>query len=334
MAKAELAMDGGSSRELGAKLRAAARDNLLGDARATFRSGEPRASLDGAHAPIDAYVRMVADRLASGGRDLGHEGVRVPFITKRIGNDEYAVIELESLVAKASDDDDGCGGGGGGFDDAEEEMVSVYHPHSLVHLQSGDVFSLNPDGSPDASEGVRASATQPASLDAALGQTGLLRFFGGSVCEYVLGLGVDVDAASAFGETALLQAARLAHVELCRWLVVDAGADANRCTLAGASALMLAAESGSEEHIEILQMLVQSGAGVNHANAWGASALHVAAFRGSTHVAKVLLELGADKALTDAKGKTPLDYAHEDTCYRGSDNKLHYSADLEALLAV
>lgn len=66
------------------------------------------------------------------------------------------------------------------------------------------------------------------------------------------------------------------------------------------------ARTAQTEHIATL---VSLGADVNRQTALGATALHYAAARGDRHSVKVLIDSGADPSLQDRQGRTPCDWA-------------------------
>jgi TonB family protein len=66
---------------------------------------------------------------------------------------------------------------------------------------------------------------------------------------------------------------------------------------------MCALEGG---HEEIVEMLLAAGASLDRQNQAGETALHLAARHGRTASARLLLRAGADFALRDAEGRTPL----------------------------
>jgi len=92
---------------------------------------------------------------------------------------------------------------------------------------------------------------------------------------------------------------------LCHWSVtqlLDAGADANAVAPDGKTALMWHASES-----EIAALLIERGADVHATDDDGQSALHIAATWGEPESVKLLLAAGADPALEDNAGKTPID---------------------------
>ncbi|AUH63696.1 ankyrin repeat domain-containing protein [Paracoccus zhejiangensis] len=158
-----------------------------------------------------------------------------------------------------------------------------------------------------------------------------------------LATGTPADTRNTKGETALLIATHLNHVEAARALI-EAGADVNakdgiedtpylyagarghleilRLTLAhgadltdlnrfGGTALIPAAERG---HVETVRELIAAGVDVNHVNRLGWTALMEAvilADGGARHqqIVALLLQAGADPNIADHEGVTPRQHA-------------------------
>ena len=95
---------------------------------------------------------------------------------------------------------------------------------------------------------------------------------------------------------------------------VDAGGDAKNITsIYDGTALIAAAHLGNWESV---QVLIEAGAPLDHVNNLGWTALIEAVVLGDggpRHVktARLLVEAGADRAITDRNGKTPLQLARE-----------------------
>jgi uncharacterized protein len=128
------------------------------------------------------------------------------------------------------------------------------------------------------------------------------------------------DGTLGAGATPLLRAAKSGDIVLVR-LLLAAGADPRHTMPNGSTALMYAAglgwrngsplapsyEQGSEqEAIETLRTLLDIGLDIRAKNETGDSVLHAALGRGSEPIVRFLLEAGADPAVVDAKGQTPL----------------------------
>ena len=150
----------------------------------------------------------------------------------------------------------------------------------------------------------------------------------------VVRLLVDAGADKNFavlGMTSLMLASRQGRVEMVR-LLVEAGADKDMtctCDHAGATALMLAA---CRNRVEVVRLLVEAGAEKDVADKDGFltpaeiallpgiddegvfmyhdhTALMTAARHGYVEVVRLLVEAGADKAVTDSVGRTALTLA-------------------------
>ncbi len=110
--------------------------------------------------------------------------------------------------------------------------------------------------------------------------------------------GVNVNAATPDGTTALMWAASNGDVELARALV-RAGANAKLTNQFGTSAIFEAAVVGSAP---ILDVLLKAGADPNTKNTEGETALMAAARSGKVDAARVLVEAGADVNLKESFG--------------------------------
>lgn len=161
---------------------------------------------------------------------------------------------------------------------------------------------------------------------------GALRVYAGTLAELVLGLGVDINAGNAFGETALMQASSLGRADICGWLLKQDSIEVNLTTESGATALMMVAEQPTDKHVEIVKLLLAHGADPNMKNKWKTTALHIAAFIGNLDACKLLLEHGADKFSTDEASNTPGFYSKRANCDKSDSGKPRYNADLEKLL--
>src|SRR5205814_487279 len=88
-------------------------------------------------------------------------------------------------------------------------------------------------------------------------------------------------------------------------LLLERGADVNRRSSEGATALHAAAGQG---HAATVRLLLNAGAEARAANDRGVTPLHVAAMRGHREAAAALLEAGADPN-PRAECPTPLSWA-------------------------
>jgi Ankyrin repeats (3 copies) len=115
------------------------------------------------------------------------------------------------------------------------------------------------------------------------------------------------------------------RVEVCKYLIFEAGADVHKQDEDGWTALHAAAVNASAE---ICKILLDAGANVIEQNEEGNTPLHLTAkYAGNTDIdaLKVLLENGADLTLTNKEGKTPLDVARG----RGREYLEQLKADAE-----
>jgi ankyrin repeat protein len=130
--------------------------------------------------------------------------------------------------------------------------------------------------------------------------------------------GMDAgDSAIGKGATPLMRAARAGDIDVFR-LLLDAGADINKKTAQGNTALLFAAgvsfrdkqTSGLETGaLEILKESLNRGQDLKQANAQGDTALHGAATRGADLIAAYLIEQHIDLDARNSRGFTPLDVA-------------------------
>jgi ankyrin repeat protein len=113
----------------------------------------------------------------------------------------------------------------------------------------------------------------------------------------------DVDERDSNGLTALNLAALHAHSDLCATLV-GLGADVNAVQHDGATPLLAATFSGSEELA--IRFIVEFGARINSTNRSGAAPIHGAALLGQTKLLRTLLAQGADPRTRDESNITAL----------------------------
>ena len=120
---------------------------------------------------------------------------------------------------------------------------------------------------------------------------------------------VEVDAVTHIGNTALIRAASLGHVELVRMLLGE-GADPTKANWYGTS-LHCAAEAGQ---CEAIKELLKTGMNIDTKDDFGRAALHCAAQEGHISAVHVLLEYGADPFAKDEEDKALIHYAAEGGC--------------------
>jgi uncharacterized protein len=140
------------------------------------------------------------------------------------------------------------------------------------------------------------------------------------VVRYLISRGADVNYAGFSEGTALIFAAGAGQAELVS-LLLDAGADPNvALPRGGETALHTAA---SADQTEVVRLLIRAGADVNrrtHSDArtdmfdggaklWAEAPLHFAAAYANPPTIEALLEGGADRAIPNAHGESPIAYA-------------------------
>ncbi|KAL3837771.1 hypothetical protein ACJIZ3_022362 [Penstemon smallii] len=169
----------------------------------------------------------------------------------------------------------------------------------------------------------RAAAAQSADILNVLLEAGLRN------AKVLVGAGVNVDARSKDGRTALCRAAANGDRRMVEMLL-EAGADptigdVDSCR----SAIDVARDKGHMEivkvlergesvlhaarrgELDILESLLEKGATSNFSDQYGLTPLHVAAIKGNKDVVMMLVEFGANIDSQDTEGHTPLHLAVE-----------------------
>lgn len=113
----------------------------------------------------------------------------------------------------------------------------------------------------------------------------------------------NVDERDSNGVTALNLAALHAHSDLCA-VLVSLGADVNAVQHDGATPLLAATFSGSEDLA--IRFIVEFGARINSTNRSGAAPIHGAALLGQVKLLRTLLARGADPRTRDESNITAL----------------------------
>ncbi len=111
----------------------------------------------------------------------------------------------------------------------------------------------------------------------------------GKRVDAILASGVDVNAVTATGRTALMGAASYGNLRIARKLIAY-GADINLADRQRKTALMDAIASGN---VGLVKLLIGSGANVNQADRFGSLILVQAKRKGDKHIIKLLEDAGA-----------------------------------------
>ena len=113
------------------------------------------------------------------------------------------------------------------------------------------------------------------------------------------------------GESSLHLTARLGMTDVVELLLWE-GADLLDVDEQGRTVLFSALEASNvQAGYEIIRILLVRGIDVNKKDQMGRNVLHEAAHRGNSRALRSLIYRVQDYSHKDAKGKTPLDYAHE-----------------------
>lgn len=145
------------------------------------------------------------------------------------------------------------------------------------------------------------------------GRTALLAATHGGRVEtarVLIGAGADVNAKDAIDDSPYLYAGARGHLEILE-LTLAHGADLHSTNRYGGTALIPAAERG---HVETVRRLIDIGVDVDHVNRLGWTALLEAVILGDggerhQAIVRLLLEAGADQAIADREGVTPMEHA-------------------------
>ncbi len=117
--------------------------------------------------------------------------------------------------------------------------------------------------------------------------------------------GASISTRDRFGNTALIYAARGAHVGTAR-VLIEAGANAKQANVSGHTPLFEAAGSGD---IELVRLLLQQDVDPNVVNMKQVSPLANAIFHKNRSIAELLLQRGARPDFVDSTGKNGAIYA-------------------------
>ena len=133
--------------------------------------------------------------------------------------------------------------------------------------------------------------------------------------------GLDPNTTDREGQTLLMTASRLGHLELVK-LLVARKASVTRRNPYGDTALMFAALKGQ---VAVAQFLITHGGQVNQT---GWAPLHYAAFEGRTEMVKLLLSKGAEKDAVAPNGYSSLMLAARNGHLEAARMLLYADADV------
>lgn len=103
-------------------------------------------------------------------------------------------------------------------------------------------------------------------------------------------------------KTPLEVAVELGHLQICR-LLLEKGADVNRCNQGLNNLLNIACQKG---YIKVAEVLIMNAADIDSRNEHGATPLHSAIMNGFVKIATMLLKNGCDVNMPDDQIETPL----------------------------
>ncbi|WP_199710861.1 ankyrin repeat domain-containing protein [Noviherbaspirillum cavernae] len=133
-----------------------------------------------------------------------------------------------------------------------------------------------------------------------------------AVAEALIKAGADVNAQDRQRDSAYLLAGARGYLGILR-LTLAHGADLKSTNRYGGTALIPACERG---HVETVRTLIAAGVKVDHVNNLGWTGLLEAIILGTrgdaqTKIVRMLLDAGANPALADKDGVTPLQHARQ-----------------------
>ena len=121
---------------------------------------------------------------------------------------------------------------------------------------------------------------------------------------------LDLNAVDGSGWTALMYAANFYHPDDKVFeLLLQANADPNRASLAGDTALMIAAQNG-----RLNRTLLEHGADINAWNGRGVTLLMYLSQHANPGDIAAALKAGADAGARDAEGRTAVEYLKRAAC--------------------
>ena len=123
----------------------------------------------------------------------------------------------------------------------------------------------------------------------------------------LLQAGVDPDITDSDGQTALMRASILGHLNIVQ-ILLQRGANPNKEDLRGNTPLHLTALWGCKN---VANQLIFAGAELNKTNLWGATPLLYAVKFIKKEIVQLLVDSGADQTIASENGITPISLAHK-----------------------
>lgn len=197
----------------------------------------------------------------------------------------------------------------------ESEIDRIVDVHQWLHDKAHRLTDYEVVAD-DVASGFKAGLT-PLFLAAGLGHVSDLK--------REIASGAAVNATDQTGWTPLMLAATMCHADSVK-LLIESGANATAQDQNGDNALIGAASSRCNDHLEqssVFKLLFQAGAGVNGQNLEGETALIWAVKSLNLKAVETLLKAGGDVKIVDKMGKTALSYARE-----AADKVTVYTSDV------
>ncbi len=129
-----------------------------------------------------------------------------------------------------------------------------------------------------------------------------------SIMKRLLELGADVNATDIYGETALMRAIRIKDMHILS-LLLEHGADTKGINFEKRNVLHIAALNGC---VECVKIFLKKGISANAQDKFGETPLILATQESEKYIVRLLICSGAEKSLTNNKGKSAIAYAKSD----------------------